>query len=117
MPTLYDAVAAHAGADPDRLAILSEEDGDRTYGELAATAAALAGALSDFGIEHGDRICLWAENLPQWIEMFVAAAAAGCVPVPANPQWTDSELEFVLRHSEARVLACQSQSGSTRSSG
>ena len=108
MPTLYDAVAAHAGADPDRLAILSEEDGDRSYGELAATAAALAGALSDFGIEQGDRICLWAENLPQWIEMFVAAAAAGCVPVPANPQWTDNELEFVLRHSEARVLACQS---------
>ena len=108
MPTLFDAVAAHAGADPDRLAVISEEDGTRTYGELAATAAGLAGALADFGIEHGDRVCLWAENLPQWIEMFVAAAAAGCVPVPANPQWTDNELEFVLRHSETRLLACQS---------
>jgi len=108
MPTLFDAVAAYAGADPDRLAILTEEDGTRTYGELAATAAALAGALADFGINEGDRLCLWSENVPQWIEMFVAAAAAGCVPVPANPQWTDNELEFVLRHSEARLLACQS---------
>jgi acyl-CoA synthetase (AMP-forming)/AMP-acid ligase II len=108
VPTLFDAVSLYAGSDPDRLAVLSEQDGVRTYSELAATAAALAGAMADFGVQPGDRLCLWSENLPQWLEMFVAGAAAGCVPVPANPQWTDSELEFVLRHSGSRVLACQS---------
>lgn len=108
MPTVFDAVSFHAGSDPDRLAVLSEQDGVRTYGELAATAASLACAMADSGVEQGDRLCLWSENLPQWLEMFLAGAAAGCVPVPANPQWTDTELEFVLRHSGSRVLACQS---------
>lgn len=75
-----------------------------TYGQVNARAEALAAALCELGIEAGDRVAL---NLPNWPEFLVSAFAAaklGAVVVPLNPKFTTTELQYMLRHSEAAVV-------------
>jgi acyl-CoA synthetase (AMP-forming)/AMP-acid ligase II len=109
--TLYDAVAHYADTRfGEKLAIITELDGSRTYGELTDRSARLAHALTDrVGIAPGSRISIWMHQRPQWIETSLAAAAAGLSYVAANPQWTDAEYEYVLRHSGSRLIVCEEE--------
>ena len=52
----------------------------------------------------GDRICLWAPNVPEWVILQYGAALAGIVLVTANPALREGELRHVLRQSQARAL-------------
>ncbi|MCJ9700006.1 efflux RND transporter permease subunit [Bradyrhizobium sp. SHOUNA76] len=54
--------------------------------------------------ETGDRICVWAPNVPEWVVLQYGAALAGVVLVTANPAFKPSELEFVLRQSRSSAL-------------
>lgn len=105
MPSLYDVVRHFAGQWPDKLAVLSEADGSRTYGQLADRSARLGHTLArELGCGVGTRATLWLENRPEWIECNLAMQAFGLPGVAANPDWVDDEYEYVLRHSGARVL-------------
>ena len=107
MPTLFDVVAGHADAHPDSAAILTEQDGIRSYAELTLAAGDLAVSLRrELGLEPGERICLWAVNHPPWVESYLAATGAGLATVAANPEWTDEEIGFVLGHSGAAAVIC-----------
>lgn len=105
MPTMYDVVRMYAGQWPDKLAILSEADGTRTYGELAERGARLGHALAhELGCAIGTRACIWLENRPEWLDCNLAMQAFGLPGIPGNPDWVDDEFEYVLRHSATRVL-------------
>jgi carnitine-CoA ligase len=107
MTSFFDVIAAHANAMPDALALLTEEDGTRTYSELANRSAALAAALGhSLGLRPTERICLWAVNQPAWAETYIAASAGIFATVSANPEWTDQEISFILEHSESAALLC-----------
>ena len=79
--------------------------GDRrySYGQLDAHSSALASALSELGIEKGDRIALNLPNWPEFVVSMFAAAKLGATIVPLNPKYTTPELQYMLRHSEAAV--------------
>jgi acyl-CoA synthetase (AMP-forming)/AMP-acid ligase II len=107
MTSFFDVLTAHAAAAPDAVAMVSEHDGIRTYGELVARSAALAGGLaSGLGLRPGERVCLWAVNQPAWVETYIAASAGLFATVAANPEWTDAEMAFILEHSETVVVIC-----------
>jgi acyl-CoA synthetase (AMP-forming)/AMP-acid ligase II len=100
MTSFFDVIAAHADAMPDALALLSEEDGSRTYSELVGRSAALAAALGKgLGVQPAERLCVWAVNQPAWAETYLAASAGLFATVAANPEWTDEEMAFILEHS------------------
>ena len=51
MPTAYDSLLEYAEATPDKTALISEEDGTRSYAELARHSATLAHVLvGDLGL-------------------------------------------------------------------
>ena len=107
MTSLYDVIRSHADSVPDKLAIISELDGERSYSQLAERGARLGHALAgELGLGVGERVCVWMVNRPEWVDASVACAAAGLPTVPTNPEWTDGELEFVLRHSRSRAVVC-----------
>jgi fatty-acyl-CoA synthase len=72
-----------------------------SYAELAARARRVGRALIAAGIEPGDRLGIWATNIPEWLELQFGAAYAGAVVVPMNPLYRSGEVEFVLRKSGA----------------
>ncbi|WP_419928571.1 class I adenylate-forming enzyme family protein [Candidatus Poriferisocius sp.] len=110
MPTLYDVVRDFSNTWPDKLAVLTEQDGHRTYQELVAHSGALAHQFhTRFGLGLGDRACLLMQNRPEYLECLLGMQAIGMASVPLNPEWTDTELEFVLNHSRCRVVFTEAE--------
>ncbi|MEV4319739.1 AMP-binding protein [Actinocrispum sp. NPDC049592] len=52
----------------------------------------------------GDRITVWAPNIPEWIILQYGAALAGLVIVTANPALRATELRYVLEQSRSSGL-------------
>jgi fatty-acyl-CoA synthase len=67
-----------------------------TYEDLRARARRTGRALMAAGLEAGDRVGLWATNVPQWLELQFGAAYAGVVIVPLNPLYRKREITYVL---------------------
>ncbi|WP_420637932.1 class I adenylate-forming enzyme family protein [Candidatus Poriferisocius sp.] len=110
MPTLFDVVRDFSRMWPDKQAILTQDDGHRTYGELAAHGGAVAHQFQHrFGFGLGDRACIWMRNRPQYIECQLGMQAVGLAGVPTNPEWSDAELEFVLGHSRSRIIFTEAE--------
>jgi fatty-acyl-CoA synthase len=71
-----------------------------SYTELLDDAERVARALRAT-FEPGDRIAVWAPNLPQWVLLELGAGLAGLVLVTVNPAYRASELDYVLKQSRA----------------
>lgn len=75
------------------------------YRTLGARTAALAGFLrTRYGVSPGDRVAIYATNVPQYLEALHAIVWAGAVSVPVNHKLHPRELAHVLQDSGARVV-------------
>lgn len=74
-----------------------------TYGELLADCERLARALARRHA-RGERIAVWAHNIPEWILLEIASAMAGLTLVTVNPGFQARELKYVLEQSRAEAL-------------
>jgi fatty-acyl-CoA synthase len=75
-----------------------------TYAQFGQAVDGLATGLLDSGIERGDRVGIWAPNLPEWTLLQFASAAIGAILVNINPAYRTHELEFVLRQAAVKLL-------------
>jgi long-chain acyl-CoA synthetase len=77
----------------------------RTFAESAERAARLAGGLRDgLGLSTGDRVAIFAKNGPDYAETLYAIWWAGLAAVPINNKLHESEVAYILEHSEARAV-------------
>jgi fatty-acyl-CoA synthase len=74
-----------------------------TYAELLADAERLAAALLTH-YRPGERVCVWAPNVPEWVLLEYATGLAGLTLVTANPAFQVRELKYVLEQSKAAGL-------------
>ncbi len=97
-----------ASAVPDRVALvagspLPAQRRQWTYAELLADATLAArGLLTRF--EPGERVAVWAHNIPEWVVLEFGAAMAGLVLVTVNPALRPGEVAYVLQQSRAAGL-------------
>src|SRR5215472_3435382 len=82
----------------------AEHTGRRwTYGQLLEEAEQCAHwLLTQFS--PGERITIWAPNVPEWVILQFGAALAGLVVVTANPALRAAELRYVLEQSRSAGL-------------
>lgn len=90
---------------PDAVALVEigedqNQGGQWTYTELLAESERLAKALVT-RFSPGERVVVWAPNIPEWIFMEYACALSGLVLVTANPSFQANELRYVLEQSGA----------------
>jgi long-chain acyl-CoA synthetase len=78
-----------------------------TAEQCDAMSDALAVALQARGVEPGNRIAMYLQNVPQVMVTVLAAWKCGAVIVPCNPMLRDRELKKILSGSGCRVLVCQ----------
>ena len=64
----------------------------------------VADGLLSAGFGKGDHVALWVANSADWVRMLFAAARIGMVVIPINTRYKSSELEYILRQSDARAL-------------
>lgn len=75
--------------------------------EMDKQSDALACALLARGFQHGDRLAVYMQNLPQFVISMLATWKVGGVMVSVNPMNKERELETLLVDSGARVLVTQ----------
>ena len=83
---------------------LDGENGRRwTYAGLLADSERLGKALAS-RFAPGERLVVWAPNVPEWVLMEYACGFAGLILVTANPSYQTAELRYVLEQSGASAL-------------
>lgn len=75
-----------------------------TYKELGAKIDEIAELLFSLGLQKGDKVALFSQNMPNWVIAYFAVASKGLVIVPILPDFTRAEAENVMLHSESKVL-------------
>ena len=103
--TLGDLLSWAAETAPDQVALIAgvaDPSARRqwTYAELHAQSVRTAHALLR-RFEPGERVAVWAPNIPEWIMVEFGAAMAGLVLVTVNPAFRAAEVEYVLNQSRA----------------
>ena len=94
-----------AAAQPDRDALIYTGSGPRwTFEKLEQEARLIARGLIRAGVQRGDRVALWATNVPEWVVLQFALAKAGAILVTVNTSLRAREVEYLLRQSETSTL-------------
>ena len=105
--TLGQMLDETAARFPDREALINVgHDFRQTWSEFADTVDRLARGLMALGIQPGEKIALWATNVPYWVSMMFASARIGVILVAVNTNYRDSELEYLIRQSECENFCC-----------
>ena len=100
---LADLVRIASQRDPAAVAI-EHEHGQITYAQFWERSVRLANAMLARGLKTGDRVALFAQNCPEYLQTYVGLQLAGLVAVPANYRLTPPELSYLLDNSGAKAL-------------
>lgn len=74
------------------------------FSQLEWMARQIAKGLIAAGVERGERVALWATNIPEWVVLQFALAKIGAVLVTVNTNLRGPEIEYLLKQSEASTL-------------
>lgn len=107
---LPDVIAGHAESFGERVAVsfISASGGrnERTYGELHADMNRFGNALSDLGIEPGDRVMHLLPRHPNVFSVQLGALAAGAVLVPCSAMLKPKDIAFRAEDCAAETIVC-----------
>lgn len=91
----------------DREGVVDPETGLRLSFIGLAEQVRIAGrAFLAAGIRTGDRVAIWAPNIPEWVIAALGALSAGGVVVPMNTRFKGAEAAYILEKSRAKILLC-----------
>jgi fatty-acyl-CoA synthase len=90
---------------PNREALIHTDVNIRyNYSLLLWEVDRAAKGLLNTGIDKGDRVALWAPNIPEWIVAMLALAKIGALFVPLDPGAGQEDVKYVLNQSEAKAI-------------
>ncbi len=101
--TVGELLREAAADSPDVVGLVAGVPGvDRrwTFAGMLAEAERVAAALLAW-FSPGERVAVWAPNLPEWVLLELGAGLAGVVLVTVNPAYQRRELAYVLGQSGA----------------
>ncbi|MEM7411823.1 MAG: long-chain-fatty-acid--CoA ligase [Myxococcota bacterium] len=103
LESMADILRQHADARPDHCALIS---GDRrwTYAELRDEAAQVSQALASEGLGAQDRVAVLDKNAGEYFAVLFGAGMGNAVTLAVNWRLAPPEMEYILNHSQARVL-------------
>ena len=101
--TYADVWETIAGCVPDRIA-LAHGERKVTWREFDRRADAIAAALLNAGLQRQDKVALYLNNAPAYLESSFAAFKAGLVPVNTNYRYTGDELVQLWTDADAAAV-------------
>ena len=75
-----------------------------SYAEFNEEVERCARGLMALGLEKGDHVAVWGQNVPEWVTLQFATGKTGTVLVTINPAYKSEELRYVLEQSDAAAL-------------
>jgi len=75
-----------------------------TYKEFSKVVDETAKGLMALGVQKGEKVAVWATNIPFWVTLQFATAKIGAVLLTVNTNYKTAELEYLLTQSETENL-------------
>jgi len=89
---------------PAQKALITPDQGDFTFGALKDISDQSAQAMMSIGVKRGDKVGVWAHNIPEWVFLFLAISKLGAVMVPINPNARSRDVAYYLKTADVNVL-------------
>lgn len=103
--TLGEMLEKWALETPDQEFIVYPDRNLRfTYAGFNERVDALAKGLLYIGVSKGDKVGIWAKNVPDWTTFMFATAKIGAVLVTINTNYKKAELEYLVRDADIHTL-------------
>ncbi|MBI9074342.1 MAG: AMP-binding protein [Desulfatibacillum sp.] len=84
--------------------IYVDRDYRLTYKEFGETVDTLARGLMALGVKKGEKVAIWATNIPYWAALQFATAKIGAILLTVNTNYKTAELAYLLEQSETENL-------------
>lgn len=110
MKTINEYLTASVKTHPEKVFLYQGKE-QLTYKAFDEVTDKMAAAFLQEGLQKGDHIGLLANNQMEWVITFFAAAKLGIGVIALSPRYRDSELEYMLNHSEASAIVTLDQIG------
>jgi long-chain acyl-CoA synthetase len=110
--SLLSIVLRRAADTPSRVAMREKDRGrwvTYDWATYADRAVAIARGLHELGVGAGDRVAIHSENCPPWLFADLGVQGLGAVTVGIYPTSPASEVEYLLGHSESKVLVAEDE--------
>src|SRR5919202_4020578 len=75
-----------------------------SYAEFKEIVERCARSLMALGLEKGDHVAVWGQNVPEGVTLQFATGKIGAVLVTINPAYKSHELKYVLEQSDSAAL-------------
>ena len=90
---------------PDNEALVYPDRNYRqTWSEFGALVDDFAKGLMALGVQKGEKVAVWATNVPYWVALQFATAKIGAVLITVNTNYREHELRYLLTHSECENI-------------
>ncbi|WP_296305362.1 AMP-binding protein [uncultured Desulfovibrio sp.] len=90
---------------PDREAVVyADRNYRKTWREFAEVVDDLARGLMALGVQKGEKVAVWATNVPYWVALQFATAKIGAVLLTVNTSYREHELRYLLQQSECENI-------------
>ncbi|MEZ5790632.1 MAG: AMP-binding protein [Nitratireductor sp.] len=109
---LAEWLVRSARLHPDYPALMLGEEVRSNYAEFASAASCIGSALlMRFGLKAGDRVAIFAENSPGYLQALYGIWFAGMVAVPVNAKLHGREAAWIIADSGARLVFVSAGTG------
>jgi fatty-acyl-CoA synthase len=102
--TVGDLLTELAHALPASDALVYKDGPRYSFAALEQEARTIARGLMALGVAPGERVAVWATNVPEWVVLQFALAKIGAILVTANTSLRSKDIDYLLRHSEAATV-------------
>ncbi len=103
--TLNQLLHQKTAEDPDHeFMVYADRDLRFTYGEFNKRVDDLACGLYALGVRKGDKVGIWATNVPDWLTYMFACARLNAIAVTVNTSYKLHELEYLVKQSDLSTL-------------
>jgi fatty-acyl-CoA synthase len=103
--TLGQLLQETAARFPEQEALVyADRDFRLTYSQLDELTDRLARGLMALGVRKGEKVAVWATNVPYWVALQFATAKIGAILLTVNTSYKKEELRYLLNNSESENL-------------
>jgi len=95
-----------------KVALRYKKDGvyqDINYSDFRKMVRNTSMGLLSIGIKHGDRVAILSKNRPEWAVADLGIQSVGAINVPVYDTFLAPQVEYILTHSDAKVIICSTQ--------
>ncbi len=103
--TLGQLLDRTVDANPEGDAIVYVDRGYRqTWKEFSDTVDRVAKGLMALGVKKGEKVAVWATNVPHWATLQFATARIGAVLLTININYKSAEIDYILKQSDCENI-------------